>query len=176
MSIAQTIHIIDQALAMLPGAMDTPEARVLLLAIGLQESLLFHRRQLVGKPPRPVGPAKGLWQFELGGGCAGVVRHAASRYWMARVCHERGCAFDPRSLWDALEHDDVLAATAARLLLFTDPQRLPAFGDEEGAWQLYLRVWRPGAWARGTPSERQSLRRKWADYYAAAVNAVAALA
>ena len=38
----------------------------------------------------------------------------------------------------------MLAAAAARLLLFTDPKRLPQLGDEAGAWALYLRVWRPG--------------------------------
>lgn len=58
---------ITPALALLPGRMDTPEARVVLLSIGLQESLFEHRRQLVGKPPRPVGPAKSFWQAEQGG-------------------------------------------------------------------------------------------------------------
>ncbi len=42
------------ALSLLPGKMDTPEARVMLLAIGLQESHLTFRRQ------RPTGPARGL--------------------------------------------------------------------------------------------------------------------
>jgi hypothetical protein len=135
---------IDQALSLLPGAMDSPEARVMLLAIGLQESRFTARRQLVGNPPRPTGPAKGFWQFERGGGCRGVVAHPASRYWMARVCHQRGVAFTAQALWDAIQDDDVLAAAAARLLLFTDPRRLPDIGDESGAWNLYIRVWRPG--------------------------------
>jgi hypothetical protein len=135
---------INAALALLPGAMDTPEARVMLLAIGLQESRFAHRRQLVGSPPRPTGPAKGFWQFERGGGCRGVITHPASRYWMARVCHQRGVALTAQALWDAIEHDDVLAAAAARLLLFTDPRRLPQLGDEAAAWQTYIRVWRPG--------------------------------
>lgn len=135
---------INEALALLPGAMDSREARVMMIAIGLQESRFTARRQLVGTPPRPTGPAKGFWQFEQGGGCAGVITHAASRYWMARVCHQRGCAFTPRALWNAIEHDDVLAAAAARLLLFTDPRRLPEVWDEARAWALYLRVWRPG--------------------------------
>ena len=38
---------------------------------------------------------------------------------------------------------DVLAAGLARLLLWTDPSRLPRLGDADGAWQLYVRTWRP---------------------------------
>lgn len=150
------------ALALLPAAMDTPEARVMLLAIGLQESRLVHRRQLVGNPPRPVGPAKGLWQFERGGGCKGVVEHPASRYWMAKACAARGVQFTATALWNALEHDDVLAAAAARLLLFTDPRRLPHVGDEREAWNLYMRTWRPGKPHRAT----------WPSLYAQALAAV----
>lgn len=157
-----TADAIEPALVLLPVAMDTPEARVQLLAIGLQESRLQHRRQLVGNPPRPVGPAKGLWQFERRGGCKGVVEHPASRYWMHRVCAARGVTFTATAIWHAIEHDDVLAAAAARLLLFTDPRRLPDLGDEAGAWNLYMRAWRPGKPHRGT----------WPDLYAQALAAV----
>ena len=135
---------INAAVALLPSAMDTPQARVMLLAIGLQESRFTHRFQVVAGKPRAKGPARGFWQFERGGGCVGVLRHAASRYWMFRVCEIRGCKPTADALWRAIELDDVLAAAAARLLLFTDPKRLPALGDEVGAWALYIRVWRPG--------------------------------
>jgi hypothetical protein len=135
---------IEPALALLPAAMDTAAARVLLLAIGLQESRLMQRRQLVGNPPRPAGPARGLWQFELGGGCMGVIRHPSSAYWTRLVCAARGADCNARALWEALERDDVLAAACARLLIFTDWPALPAVGDEQGAWMLYLRTWRPG--------------------------------
>ena len=53
-------------MALLPDRMDTPEARVMMLAIGLQESRFVHRRQI-------KGPARGFWQFEQGGGVIGVV-------------------------------------------------------------------------------------------------------
>lgn len=163
MSIPQAAtNAINQGLALLPPAMDTDRARVMLLAIGLQESRLEHRRQLVGNPPRPVGPAKGLWQFERGGGCKGVVEHPASRYWMSLVCKARGVDFDATAIWNAIEHDDVLAAAAARLLLFTDSRRLPALGDERDAWNLYIRVWRPGKPHRAT----------WPGLYAQALTAV----
>ena len=142
--------ILAEALTLLPPAMNSAQARVQLVAIGLQESRLTARRQLVGNPPRPIGPAKGLWQFERGGGCKGVVEHAASRYWMHSVCKARGVDFTATAIWNAIETDDVLACVAARLLLFTDPRRLPALGDADDAWRLYIRTWRPGKPHRAT--------------------------
>lgn len=134
---------IDPALAILPPAMDSAEARVMLLAIGMQESRFEHRRQLGN------GPARGWWQFERGtrqsrGGVWGVMLHDASRYWLARLCQARGCEFTADAIWRRIETDDVLAAGLARLLLFTDPRRLPALGDADGGWRLYMRTWRPG--------------------------------
>jgi hypothetical protein len=133
---------IAPALALLPAQMDTPEARVMLLSIGLQESR-FTTRQQVG------GPARGFWQCEQGtqasrGGVWGFYLHPASRYWLSSLCAARGVAFDPVSIYGALDDDDVLAAGVARLGLFTDPQKLPSTGDVPGSWALYLRVWRPG--------------------------------
>lgn len=139
---SKILDAIDTALTMLPRAMTSDPARVMLYAIGQQESRFEHRRQIVNG--KPIGPAKGFWQFERGGGCRGVVSHPASRYWMHRVCMERGVQFNATAIWNAIEHDDVLAAAAARLLLFTDPQRLPAVADPRGAWNLYIRTWRPG--------------------------------
>lgn len=156
---------IRAALALLPHLMDTAEARVMLIAIGLQESRFLHRRQLVGNPPRPTGPAKSFWQFERLGGCKGVVSHPASRYWMHRVCVTQDVVFNATAVWNAIETNDVLAAAAARLLLFTDPKRLPEVGDERGAWNLYIRTWRPGRPHRATWSEfharAQQVVREW---------------
>lgn len=138
---------ITEALGLLPAPMTSDEAIVMLLAIGLQESRFVHRRQLVGSPPRPVGPAKSFWQAELGGGMvSGLLRYHDHRVrdMATGLCVVRGVSPDARSVWDAIEHDDVLAAGLARLLLWTDPHRLPAIGDESGAWDLYLRTWRPG--------------------------------
>ncbi len=126
------------ALALLPDAMTSPEAIVLLYAIGLQESRFEYRRQLGN------GPARGLWQFERGGGVHGVYTHPASRFWLSALCTARGVSFTIPGIYNALEVDDVLAAGAARLLLFTDPRKLPALTDAAGGWDLYKRVWRPG--------------------------------
>ncbi|TGP43484.1 hypothetical protein EN871_16900 [bacterium M00.F.Ca.ET.228.01.1.1] len=131
------------ALAILPTEMDTPEARVMLLAIGLQESRFSARQQLGG------GPARGFWQCEQGsaktrGGVWGFYLHPASRYWISVLCRARGVAFDPVAIYGALDKDDVLAAGVARLGLFTDPKPLPSIDDVNGSWALYQRVWRPG--------------------------------
>lgn len=147
---------INPAMAMLPPKMDSAGARVQLLATGLQESRFEHRAQIVftgrtvrGPDGRAVkeqvkGPARSFWQMERGGGCAGLVRHPASRDLMRKLCEARGCAFTPLAIWTLIEHDDVLAASAARLLYWTDPAPLPAIGDSQGAWDYYIRVWRPG--------------------------------
>ena len=133
---------ISPGLALLPAAMDTQAARVMLLAIGLQESRFLHRRQI-------GGPARGFWQFEKGtrasrGGVWGVYLHPASKDRLAALCKARSVACDPDAIYAALEYDDVLAAGVARLLLWTDPTPLPPVGDADAGWALYLRTWRPG--------------------------------
>lgn len=128
---------IEPALAFLPTKMDTPEAMVMLLAIGLQESRFLHRRQI-------GGPARGFWQFERGGGVRGVLTHPASRDHAYRLCGGRGVDPVAAAVYPALEHDDVLAAGFARLLMWTDANRLPVIGDAQGGWNLYARTWRPG--------------------------------
>lgn len=170
-------NAIHPVMALLPAAMDSPQARVYLLASGLQESRFKDRYQIVQGRPGAKGPARGFWQFEQGtqssrGGVWGVYLHEASRYWLSIVCAARGVAFEPRAIWERMETDDVLAAALARLLMFTDAQRLPEVRDEEGAWQLYLRTWRPGAWARGSAQQRADLRAKWARNYAQAGEAM----
>ncbi|XFB08402.1 hypothetical protein AAGT13_00040, partial [Azotobacter salinestris] len=92
------------------------------LTIGLQESGLIHRRQI-------GGPARGWWQFEQGGGVAGVLRHPASAGYARGVCTARKVSPEPGIVWAELEHDDTLAAAFARLLLWTDPAPLPEVGE-----------------------------------------------
>jgi hypothetical protein len=129
---------INPALAILPMSMDTPKARVMLLATGLQESRFEYRRQMGN------GPARGFWQFERGGGVKGVFTHHTSTGHLHNLCKARGVPFDVPTIWAALETDDVLAAGVARLLYFTDPKPLPDVDDAAGSWALYLRTWRPG--------------------------------
>lgn len=161
---------IEPALALLPSNMDTPAARVHMLTFGLQESRLMHRDQLeAGGKNTVIGPALGLWQFERGGGTLGVLRHRASSLHAGRMCQARGVDPDSNSVWRRLATDDVLAAGFARLLIWTDAITLPRSHDEDGAWRLYLRAWRPGAYDRGTAEERQELRAKFARNHAVAL-------
>jgi len=127
----------------LPGRMSSVSATVMLLAIGLQESRLVHRRQI-------RGPARGLWQFERDGGVAGVLRHPSTREAARQVCVERAVPAVPGDVYHRLEIDDVLAAAFARLLLWTDAKPLPQLGDEATAWDYYIRNWRPGKPHPGT--------------------------
>lgn len=146
---------INPALALLPAKMDTPRARVMLLAIGLQESRFVHRRQI-------KGPAVGFWQFERGGGVRGVLTHPSSWADARSICTARDVEPTATDVYNSLAHDDILAAGFARLLLWTDPASLPAIGDSDAAWQLYLRTWRPGKPHPGT----------WDALYSQAVAAV----
>lgn len=115
----------------------------LLLAIGLQESKLVYRKQ------HNNGPARGIFQFEKGtiksrGGVTGVMLHNATAGLCRHVCDERGVPWDSTAIWAALESDDVLACAIARLMLWTDPKKIPERTDVNGGWDTYYRIWRPG--------------------------------
>lgn len=150
MNLDQVIsEILNPGLAQLPLAMDSPKARVMLLAIGQQESKFEHRYQVLNGGGK--GPARGFWQFERGGGVNGVMNHHATTGHAFRLCQERGVPWDTSSIWAKLETDDLLACGFARLLLYSDPKPLPAIDDVNAAWDLYAeRTWRPGKPHRGT--------------------------
>ena len=124
--------VIPAALLVLPKAMDSDEARAMLVAIGLQESGFLHRRQI-------GGPARGFWQFEAGG-VNGVLRHQATKDIIAPLIAEM--RYTQAQCYAALEHNDILAAIFARLLLWTLPDPLPS--DAADGWAQYLDAWRPG--------------------------------
>lgn len=162
---------IAEAFALLPARMESQLAELHLVAITLQEDPGRRRRQW------PTGPARGLWQFELGtektrAGVWGIYLHAASREPLRALASARGVPFEPAAIYDRLQHDDVLAAGCARLLMFTDPHKLPARGDVEAAWQFYLRTWRPGAYTNGSAEKRRALRQKFAVNYATVLEVV----
>lgn len=128
---------IDPALALLPEKMDTPRARLMMLCIGLQESR-FTSRQQIG------GPARSFWQMEAGGGIRGVINHKASRKYAQEICPLLDVPCCVSGVYAAMSDNDVLGAVFARLLLYTDAAPLPAIGDANGAWEYYIRNWRPG--------------------------------
>ena len=124
-------------------------AEALMLAIGLQESRFKARDQIVqGKAAGQVGPATGYWQFERGGGVAGVMSHHLTADIARKAASDAGVPFERDAIWRhfATPAGDELAATFARLLLFTDPRSLPpaTVAGEDEAWSYYVRNWRPG--------------------------------
>lgn len=161
-----------QALALLPARMKSDAAEIQVLATTLQESPNREQCQLPIRPGK-CGPARGIAQFELGGGVRGVLHHPASRPHVLAVCAALGVEPTEQAIFDALPtQDDVLDCALARLLYWTDSRPLPAVGDVAGAWEYYLRNWRPGAYTRGSASQRDQLRKKWTVNYALAMQAV----
>lgn len=141
-------YVIPTALALLPGKMDSQEARAFMLAIMLQESKGLHRDQI--DPKRLNGPALGLWQFEEYGAVHGVLTHAATKKHARTVLDllRYDVTVDHRELrratWEAIEHNDLLACCFARLNLWWLPDPLPQKTESDRAWEQYLEAWKPG--------------------------------
>lgn len=152
---------LTQAFRHLPSAMDSLRARGQILKTGLQESRLIHRHQI-------GGPAHGLFQFELGGGVRGVMRHESTSYHARRLAGALSVTQTEQGVFNALEFNDVLACGMARLNYWWHPKGLPAIDDEEGSWQYYLFCWRPGAVKR----DYDGLREKWGRNHAAVLEAL----
>jgi len=140
---------------MLPARMASREASAMILAICLQESGFRFRRQVARySEGHPVyGPARGYAQFEMSGGILGVLRHEATREHIRKVLDALSYDYDILTSYTAIEHNDVLCAAYARLLLWSDPAPLPVYGQDETAWQYYMRTWRPGSRHRATWNE-----------------------
>jgi hypothetical protein len=124
-------------LSLLPENLDTPEARAMLIAIGLQESRFKYRTQR-------GGPAHGFWQFERGGGIHGVLSHPSTRDFIKDVCGKLRIAAEESTCYEAIVYNDPLACCFARLLLWTCPSPPPTPYDNQGGWQQYSGTWRPG--------------------------------
>ena len=133
-------------------------ARTLLLAIAGQESGWTDRVQVGG------GEAHGFWQFERGGAVAALMSNKLTAPLVQRMTTVEGWVTSSFLIWQriALPAGDNLAFGLARLLLWTDPAPLPDIGDEDGAWDYYSRLWRPGK-----PS-----RERWATVYPEAVSTI----
>lgn len=123
------------------GIPDTLDARRFLLAIALQESGLRHRRQ-VSADGTESGPAVSFWQFEKGGGCKGVLTHRGVAPYARQACEDFDVEPTSAGLWTAMQFQDIVAATAARLLIYTLPSAMPI--TSAAGWAQYLDAWRPG--------------------------------
>ena len=149
-------HVVIPGLKLLPPEMDTPQARAMMLAIGMQESRFKYRKQI-------NGPARGFFQFEKGGGVRGVLRHTSTKRIIQDVIFKIGV--EPEDCYDCLAEDDALAAVFCRLLLYTDSRPLPALSSApEESWQYYINNWRPG----------KPHRKTWDEFWKLACEAVAA--
>lgn len=112
-----------------------------ILAIALQETGLRNRRQVVAGGAE-AGPAASFWQFEQGGGCKGVLTHSSAAPRMKAICDAYNIEATPAALWEAMRYQDIVAAAAARLLVYTLPGALPS--TEAEGWAQYVSAWRPG--------------------------------
>ncbi|BCD84279.1 hypothetical protein PSm6_06860 [Pseudomonas solani] len=145
--------VLEPALSLLPDEMNSPEAQLMLLAIALQESDLDKRPLAEGGPHSywQSGSPDEMVHF--------VLRCPVTRDLAVAVCDARQVPPVDERVRAALEHDDVLAAAFARLLLWTDPARLPAIDEVDAAHDLYMRTWR-------TPDPRPEL---WCEHHARAL-------
>lgn len=141
--------VYDATMKLLPASLNTTAAKAMLIAIGLQESTFLHRRQLND------GPARGFWQFEQGGSVRGVLTHAVTRGLARGLVDRMGYEDYPATVWNALEHNDILAMGFARLNLLWIPKALPKPEDPDEGWDQYIYAWRPGKPHRET----------WNNYY-----------
>lgn len=144
--------VYEATMKLLPAKLDSPEAKAMLIAIGLQESKFIYRKQLND------GPARGFWQFEQGGGVRGVLNHAVTRGLARGIVARLGYDDYPIPVWNALEHNDILACAFARLNLLWIPRKLPGPTQVQEGWDQYFFAWRPGKPHRDT----------WDAYYAQA--------
>lgn len=171
---------INEALTeFLPVRFNSQAARLMMLSIQKQEDPEERRYQVVRRvdgtlpqnivgPKTAKGPARSLWQMESGGGVKGVLSHKATAEHIRAICDHYNVPATAKACWEAIEHNDVLAACFARLLLWSDPLPLPKINDAEGAFALYLRTWRPGAYTRGDAAKKASLKTEFLKRHAAA--------
>jgi hypothetical protein len=112
-------------------------AENLLLAIALQESNLSARIQ----GPNDAGPARSFWQFEK----IGVVDVFQRQKTALKVmCDALVLPCEPGKLHLMMAYNDMIACVIARLTLRLDPRSLGLATTEEGAWDYYIKNWRPG--------------------------------
>lgn len=132
------------------GKMQTPAAQRMLLSIARQESGPSLDARYQNSPSASPGPARGWWQFEEGGGVKGVLNHSASKSLALAACSGLWVQPQQSAVWRAIEGNDVLATSFARLLLWTDAAPLTIDMGPNAGWDYYVRNWRPGKPHRDT--------------------------
>jgi len=128
--------IYKATVSLLPPRLDSPEAKAMMIAIAMQESRWDERRQI-------GGPARGFFQFELAG-VRGVLNHKTSQPIICSVLDRLDYDYQPMTSFEAITHNDVLAFSYARCLLWTLPDPLPLRGEAGEGYRQYIESWRPG--------------------------------
>jgi hypothetical protein len=160
--IEQGVWIVNKTLTeVMAPKFDSPSARIQLLTTGLQESRFIYRVQVGG------GPAYSFWQEEPNGVKA-VLNHVVVGPILIDACNRLGVASDWETVYREVITNDELACVVARLILYADSNPLPKVGDSDGAFNYYIRNWRPGAYARGTQTQKDAILAKWYKNYAIA--------
>lgn len=149
------------------GIKPTDKVRKLMLTIAQKEA----GPELEARYQHGGGPARGLWQFERIAVLDVMTRpNTTAQVAFALLDRQLPYTYDAKTsmhnqtivtVHEALAQDDRLAAIFARLNLWNHKAPLPELHDEEGAFQQYLAVWRPGAWTHGNSWKRAEIRKAW---------------
>ena len=121
------------------------QAAVMLMRIGAHEHAISNESYLrqVSRSRSGYGPARGWLQFE-----PATVR--AVTLWAAA----RSLSLSQKSAWlefgnvsspDVLMWDLRASAIYGRMNLYASPYHMPDTDDDDGAYNVYRKVWRPGA-------------------------------
>ena len=118
------------------------DAQRMLLAIMKQESNLEHRFQVLDYKTLKAGAARGWGQHEQGN-ISLLMKHSVAEPMLRQLTQAASVQWDAAAIWRAMEGHDNLSVGISRILLWTDPGKLPT--DENAAWDCYAeRVWKPG--------------------------------
>lgn len=132
--------VIKPVMLELPAKMSSDSVTLQMMVTAKQESGLNARWQTGN------GIARGLWQMEQPTVNLVMINKNSAGYLRTFIEQKlKMPMYSTSIIYDALDKDDFMACAMARLLYWDDPNPMPKVGDLNGAWQYYLRIWRPGA-------------------------------
>jgi hypothetical protein len=71
-----------------------------------------------------------------------TIKHPKAGPMMRQILEAYNVEATAPAMWEAMRYQDIVAAAAARLLVYTLPGALAATQDE--GWNQYVSAWRPG--------------------------------
>lgn len=144
---------------------DDERATLMLLVIPKPESDYSNIAQIGG------GPGRGFYQFGMPT-IGLILTNPVSSAMAAMACRTLYVVPTSYAAYTHLLLHPYLQVAMARLDLRCDSHALPTFGDEEAAWECYVRVWRPGTVINGGQRAAEE-RARWTPAYAEALAAMA---